>query len=198
LNPEEQNTSKYRRYQIWTGEALESQRIHASVIGLIVVDSIIVITDLAWVFLNRCNAGEEDLPEWLEILSHISLAINFLFFFEIPLAIWSFGWRFYSPVSNEYPHAGFHLFDAAIILGNLVIDLFLRGKAEELASLIVVFRLWRIVKVVGGVAVGVSEYNEEAVIEIKASRAEIHRLEARVTELEAENAALKKTSAIVY
>lgn len=116
------------------------------------IDATIVITDLAYVFLNQaCEGGEHDLPLWLEILSNISTCITISFLIEIPLAIWAFGWQFYWPASTVYPHPGFHLLDAVVIIGSVIIDLGLKGKDKELASLLIVFRLWRIVKVVGGV-----------------------------------------------
>lgn len=43
-----------------------------------------------------------------------------------------------------------------------------------------------------GVAVGVSEYNEAAIKELKESKEVIDKLEKQVKELEAENAALKR------
>jgi len=181
------------RWQRKTGEALESQNVHKLIITLIIIDAICVITDLGYVFLSpRCDAEGEELPPWLEALSYVSLVINSLFLIEIPLATWSFGWRYYSPFSPIFQHSGFHLFDALIVLGTFIFEVALRGREEELAGLLVILRLWRIVKVVGGVAVGVSEYNEDAAKEIKIQQLEIHKLATRVGELEQENDKLKR------
>ena len=90
---------------------------------------------------------------WLEVLSHISLVITILFLIEIPLTLWAFGWRFYDPVHGKdhgFHHTPFHLLDAVVILGSFVSDVFLRGRERELASLIVLLRLWRLLKLVGG------------------------------------------------
>jgi voltage-gated hydrogen channel 1 len=72
---------------------------------------------------------------------------------EIPLTLWAFGWRFYDPLHGKqygYHHTPFHLLDALVILGSFVSDVFLRGRERELASLIVLLRLWRLLKLVGG------------------------------------------------
>lgn len=100
--------------------------------------------------MPQCSREEPELPPWLEVLSHISLAITVCFLIEIPIAIWAFGWNYYNPFSHEFPHTGFHLFDAVVIIGSFIVEVFLKGRDKELASLIVIFRLWRIVKVVGG------------------------------------------------
>ncbi|KAG9019686.1 hypothetical protein FRB90_011495 [Tulasnella sp. 427] len=188
----DESLPRYKSWQHHTGEALESKRVHRFIIFLILIDSLCVITDLAYVFLTpQCGRNEDELPDWLEVLARISLTITTIFLAEIPVAIWAFGVEYYNPFCKVYPHSGFHLFDAVVIIGSFIVEVFLKGRDRELASLIIVFRLWRIVKVVGGVAVGVSEYNEEAVKELKRSQAEVNRLRTRVQELEDEVASLK-------
>lgn len=94
-------------------------------------------------------------PVWLTVLAHISLAINTLFLIEIPLALWCFGLSFYNPFprwtgTKETPYAGLHLFDALVVIATFVLEVVLRGKEAELAGLLVLLRLWRLVKLVGG------------------------------------------------
>ena len=86
---------------------------------------------------------------WLNILAHTSLVITTLFLIEIPVTLWSLGFRFFNPV-GPVPHASLHLFDAVIIVTTFVLEIVLRGKERELASLLIVLRLWRLVKLVGG------------------------------------------------
>ena len=80
----------------------------------------------------------------------------------------------------------------------MILEIVLSGQERELAGLLVVLRLWRIVKLVrkgapevishinqvGGVATGVGEWDESAVTAVAKSR-------ARIAELEAENKNLK-------
>jgi hypothetical protein len=72
-----------------------------------------------------------------------------LFLVEIPLTLWALGAQYLNPF-GPVPHAGLHLFDSIIILTTFVLEVILRGKEAELAGLLVVLRLWRLVKLVGG------------------------------------------------
>ena len=47
-------------------------------------------------------------------------------------------------------HAGLHLFDSLIIVTTFVLEVILKGRERELAGLLIVLRLWRLVKLVGG------------------------------------------------
>jgi hypothetical protein len=91
----------------------------------------------------------QDLPKWLEVLSHISLGITTFFLIEIPLSIFAFGPKFYNPFGSV-PHSGLHLFDAFIIGTTFTLEVVLRGREQEVASLLIILRLWRLVKLVGG------------------------------------------------
>jgi voltage-gated hydrogen channel 1 len=136
----------------WTGLQLESPAVHRLVISLIILDSIFVLIDLSYTFLIQPCATpgnpEEDAPVWLEILSHISLGITTLFLIEIPLAVWAFGFGFYNPTVTRA--GGWHILDATVIAGTFTLEVILRGKERELASLLILLRLWRLVKLVGG------------------------------------------------
>ncbi|KAG8961528.1 hypothetical protein FRC03_005293 [Tulasnella sp. 419] len=194
----ESNHERIPKAEKWrrkTGELLESQRVHKAVIFLILIDATFAIIDLGYTFLSPSCGGfdpdnpetDVELPVWLEVLAHISLAITTLFLIEIPLAIWAFTWRYYNPFSDAYPHAGFHLLDAFVIIGSFVVEVFLKGKERELASLLIILRLWRIIKLVGGVAVGVGELNEAAAKELLEAQKEIAQLRERIQELESKN-----------
>jgi hypothetical protein len=83
------------------------------------------------------------------VLSLISIVITTLFLIEIPLSLFALGSEFYNPY-GRVPHASLHLFDAVIIVTTFVLEVILRGKERELAGLLVVLRLWRLLKLVGG------------------------------------------------
>jgi hypothetical protein len=95
------------------------------------------------------TVGAPEAPEWLEVLSLISTVITTLFLIEIPLTLWSLGFEFYIP-NGPVLHASLHLFDAVIIVTTFVLEVILRGKERELAGLLVILRLWRLLKLVGG------------------------------------------------
>ena len=70
---------------------------------------------------------------------------------EIPLTVWSLGIQWYNPWSRVI-HSWLHLFDAAVIVATFVLEVTLRGRDSEFAALLVILRLWRIVKLVAGVS----------------------------------------------
>ncbi|KAF8212346.1 hypothetical protein K438DRAFT_1663158 [Mycena galopus ATCC 62051] len=165
-----------------TAEFLESSLLHKFVIALITIDAACVLADLGYAFLNEtCEAPEgPGAPVWLSILAHISLGITTFFLIEIPITLWCLGTKFYNPWSGV-PHASLHLFDAFIILTTFVLEFVLKGREQELAGLLIILRLWRLVKLVGGVGVGVGEVTEGDAV--------------RAAEAEDEVAALKKENA---
>lgn len=117
----------------------------------VVTDSVCVLADLAYTVLSdTCTPVEgPEAPIWLNILSRISLAITTLFLAEIPVTLWAMGPNFYNPVGS-FPHASLHLFDAFVIVATFVLEVVLRGRERELAGLLIILRLWRLVKLVGG------------------------------------------------
>lgn len=50
--------------------------------------------------------------------------------------------------SNSYFSTWFHIFDSLVILVAFVIEVTLRGLEEELGSLVVVLRLWRVFQII--------------------------------------------------
>lgn len=105
---------------------------------------------MGYAFLHDgCTPSAGPAPVWLEVLAHISLGITSFFLLEIPLTLWALGPRFYDPF-GRVPHASLHLWDGFIIITTFVLEVVLRGKEQELAGLLVILRLWRLVKLVGG------------------------------------------------
>jgi len=174
------------------GNALESSTVHKIVIALIIIDAGCVLADLSYTLLSSgCEppSGPES-PVWLDVLSEISTAITTLFLIEIPLAVWSLGFRYYNPFDGV-PHASLHLFDAAIIVTTFVLEVVLRGKERELASLLIVLRLWRLIKLVGGVAVGAGEIEDENVQDLFRTRLELEQTQTALSEAREENQKLR-------
>ncbi|KAJ7710014.1 hypothetical protein B0H17DRAFT_915528, partial [Mycena rosella] len=149
-------------------------------------DASCVLADLGYAFLHEnCSPAEgPGAPIWLSVLSHISLGITAVFLLEIPLTLWALGLRFYNPLGSV-PHAGLHLFDAFIILTTFVLEVVLKGREQELAGLLIILRLWRLVKLVGGVSVGVGEIGEEDAIRAAEAEAEVDTLKKENADLRA-------------
>lgn len=170
-----------------TGAILQSRRFHNAIFALIVIDCIIVIIELSFTLLTECRPirgflfEEAYRPQWLQVLLYISFAISCIFLLEIPPSLYAFGFRYYNPWSDVH-HSTFHFFDALIIILNFAL-LFLSGPAQELVALIVLLRLWRLIKLLGGVASGVEAVNNTLQ----------HRLETCEKELAAKTQELEET-----
>ncbi|EED84189.1 predicted protein [Postia placenta Mad-698-R] len=186
----------------WAAEHLESPALHKTVIALarilVLIDSACVLADLGYTFLNEtCTPDEENQPLWLTILAHISLAITAFFLVEIPINIWAFGWTFYRPGGRAL-HSSLHFFDAVVIATTFIFEVVLRGRERELASLLIILRLWRLVKLVQGIAVSAGELEEGnarkleeterelegVIVALADTREENHRLRERIRTLE--------------
>ncbi|KAF8902039.1 hypothetical protein CPB84DRAFT_1679075 [Gymnopilus junonius] len=184
--------SGYHRYHSEAAHILEHPRFHKTVIALITIDALCVLADLAYSFLSSdCELpGGEDSPAWLEVLANISLIITTFFLVEIPLNLWTFGLQYMNPFGSV-PHAILHLFDTIIILTTFTFEVILRGKERELAGLLVILRLWRLVKLVGGVAVGAGEIEEGTDKELEDTKCELQKAKHQLTEALEENALLR-------
>jgi len=103
---------------------------------------------------------EGDEPQWVQVLRDLSFGINFIFVLEHLVRLWASGWRYFLRV----PHWPLHLLDAFVVFTTLILEIGLRSYPElsSLVALLVLLRLWRLIKVVEGVAISVEEVGEAA------------------------------------
>jgi len=125
------------------------------------------------IFINlyTCEEGDPS-PTWDQIRNTLNVAglvFSCLFVLELLLSMWAFGWRYF----QSY----FHSFDAFVIVAGFIVDVLLHGVLEEVASLVVVLRLWRFFKIVEEFTVGAQE--------------QMDGLQERILGLEMENQELK-------
>ncbi|KAI0831440.1 hypothetical protein BC628DRAFT_1312137 [Trametes gibbosa] len=182
----------YQRCKTRAAEFLESPPLHYTVITLVLIDSACVLADLAYTFLSSdCTPIEgPDTPLWLNILANVSLVITTLFLVEIPLSLWALGIRYYNP-AGPVAHAVLHLFDALVILTTFILEVGLRGRERELASLLVILRLWRLVKLVQGIAVSAGELDERQAEELIETRQQLQDACASLQAVRQENQELR-------
>ncbi|KAI7895320.1 uncharacterized protein EV154DRAFT_559422 [Mucor mucedo] len=160
------------------GERLEKESFHIAVLCLVLLDAACVITQIVYTFFHECQVPAILVahPEggWFliafEMAEVISIIICVLFLVECTLSLVAFGPRYYLP---GWPHWKLHVFDATVILTTLVLEVGLRGKEREVAGLLIVFRLWRVVKVVEAVILSVSFTHQEELDELKVAYAEL-------------------------
>eukprot|EP00887_Chlorella_sp_A99_P001136 scaffold14.g1136.t1 len=148
---------RYHKLQARMAELLESREAHYLVIGLVLFDLAIVLTELVLssFFPSQQLAPHIGAPRSSrarrtaqrtarlvpcvhvaeEALSWTSIGILALFTSELvaKLLVW-------------------HMFDATIVVISFTLELSLKGVAQEVASLLIFFRLWRIMRIMHGVA----------------------------------------------
>ncbi|KAB5554821.1 hypothetical protein GE09DRAFT_1122491 [Coniochaeta sp. 2T2.1] len=150
---------------------LSTKKKHYMVMALVALDVGGILADI-FVALIACDRHEQEEP-WVgdvrDGLRVASLVFSCLFLVELGVCVWAFGVRYFS--------SWFHCFDAVVILVSFVSDLLTQGIVEEIASLVIVLRLWRFVKIVEELSVGASETMEDT--------------QARLEEVEKENEVLR-------
>ncbi|KAK3816063.1 MAG: hypothetical protein J3Q66DRAFT_191970 [Benniella sp.] len=180
LPPDE---SRFLRLRHKVGSVIETKAAHIIILGLTVIDITLVMLQIGASLLHLDETKEE--VWFIALFSHLSLAIVSLFTLEVLLKIFAFGPRYFWKGTR---HGVLHLLDAIIILISFLLEIFLHGAAQELTSLLIIFRLWRVVKLTGTVAIEVSEYEEAHMValhtriqslerELEESRIIIHQLE---------------------
>ncbi|KAK8120592.1 hypothetical protein PG999_004712 [Apiospora kogelbergensis] len=164
--------SSYRKARRETRRFLSSKAKHWVILALVALDVAGILSDI-FIALITCELKMED-KAWVQptrsALTNFSLVMSCLFLLELLLCLWAEGIRYLS--------SWFHCFDAFVIVGSFVIDLLEHGIAEEIASLIVILRLWRFVKIANELSVEASE--------------QIEGVQRRLEELEKENAELRR------
>lgn len=92
--------------------------------------------------------------------------------------------RTVSNLDLSYFRSAFHIFDAIVIVVGFVVDVILHGVLEEVASLVVVLRLWRVFKIIEELSVGAEEQMDDMDKRIQTLERENGDLEKRLRELE--------------
>ncbi|GAA5899230.1 hypothetical protein JCM8208_001591 [Rhodotorula glutinis] len=140
---------------------LSAPRTEGAIIGLSIVDFALCFTQVAWLILRdqKCEcrgtcAAEE--PSWLAVCNVVSLCITGAFVLEIPLDFAAFGHTYYTTARYHW----LHVVDSLIIVTAFILEVVLQSIAGQLASLMTVLRLWRVVKLVSTAEIGLVDYNE--------------------------------------
>jgi len=157
---------------------LTSRAGHYSVLLLVSLDVSCIFADFI-INLFTCEARSAQ-SAWntaLEALGIVSLVFSCLFMVELLASIWAFG--------AAYFKSKFHCFDALIIVAGFVVDVLLRGVIEEVASLVVILRLWRVVKIIEELSVGAQEQMEDLIEKVTDLQRENEELKAEVKALKA-------------
>ncbi|KAF8654151.1 hypothetical protein AX16_003680 [Volvariella volvacea WC 439] len=155
------------------------------------IDAICVFSGIAYLFLTPGCEPDPELPLWLKVLDHISLTITSVFLVEIPINLWAFGLNYFNPLGYKV-YGLLHIFDAFIIVTTFTLEVGLKGREGELAGLLIIFRLWRLVKLIGGLAAGAGEISEEQAQALDEAKKEVEILRTQVIMVENENILLRQ------
>jgi FlaA1/EpsC-like NDP-sugar epimerase len=125
-------------------EILESRRAHLIILSLVVLDLFFVLVEI---LISLFDRDEWEAHIAVNILSDLSLAIVCLFAVEQALHLYAFGIRYFA--------SWLHLLDVCVIIGSLVAELILKGREREAASLLIILRFWRVLRVMDAAALTV-------------------------------------------
>jgi hypothetical protein len=145
---------------------LESRPLHIIVVVLVLLDLLIILTDLS---LQSFFPIEEEAPHAVhtaeDVLAWTSVGILSLFTLEQFIKLAVFGPSYFCRV--------WHAIDAFVIVTSLVLEILLRGPSREVVSLLIIFRLWRLARIMHAIA-------EEITIEHEESIKQHHKLEKKM------------------
>ncbi|KAI0179196.1 hypothetical protein GGR52DRAFT_570093 [Hypoxylon sp. FL1284] len=165
----------YHRAQEATASLMNSRAKHWLVLVLIILDVAGILSDI-FIALITCELDVEH-DEWVAPtrrgLAILSLTLSSVFLVELIMSVFADGLRYFS--------SWLHTFDGIVIVVGFAVDLLEHNTAGEIASLIVILRLWRFVKIVDEFSVEAEERAE----------GQTEELRKRIADLETQNAALE-------
>ncbi|KAK0644524.1 hypothetical protein B0T16DRAFT_356452, partial [Cercophora newfieldiana] len=156
---------------------LETKTKHYMVMGLVALDVLAILADV-FIALMACDMRLEDEKEgtWVGVTRgalHVTAAVlSGVFLVELGVMIWLGG-------LGEFFEEWFYCFDAFVIVTSFVIDVVAHGTLEEIGSLIIVLRLWRVVKIVDELGVSAEERTQEMDRKLAVLERRVVKLEKR-------------------
>ncbi|KAI0110891.1 hypothetical protein GGR51DRAFT_82323 [Nemania sp. FL0031] len=165
--------SYVHRARAQTQRFFSSRTKHWMILALILLDVAGILTEI-FIALITCELHRQD-EAWVtptqDALAVFALTMSCIFVVELILSVFADGFKFFT--------SWFHQLDAFVILVSFAVDLLQHSIATEIASLIVVLRLWRFVKIVQEFSVEQSEATEALRIRIEDLEGQLRDLEAQ-------------------
>eukprot|EP01120_Amphizonella_sp_Union-15-10_P016289 TRINITY_DN853_c0_g1_i3.p1 TRINITY_DN853_c0_g1~~TRINITY_DN853_c0_g1_i3.p1 ORF type:complete len:248 (+),score=32.07 TRINITY_DN853_c0_g1_i3:67-810(+) len=143
-------------------EFIESRKFQSFLLGLLILDVLLVVAEVILEWTRQCipetveHPGEKphvalEFPHyWMHQLSEgmhiISIAILIIFEIELLSLLFSLGLHFFTKFM--------YVLDLIVVTLSLIIDLLL---GEVLSSFLLLFRLWRMLRIVHGIYASVEE-----------------------------------------
>ena len=151
------------------GRWLESESVHRLILAALIVDFIVVMAEILYTMFEDHNCDNKHQENGhdrshveviLTALELTSLSIVSLFVVELTLKVYCFGIQYFT-------RAKVHIFDALVVLITFTLMLCLHDEEEDVASLLILLRFWRVIRVIDAVAVGIGHQYENELEEVK-------------------------------
>ncbi|XP_046862676.1 voltage-gated hydrogen channel 1-like [Xenia sp. Carnegie-2017] len=148
---------------------LHGHRFQMVIIAFVVLDFLIVLVQLLMDI--QILRGVHHHHKAIEILHYTSIGILGLFLFEIVVKLYAFDCQFF--------HHKLEVFDAIVVCVSFALDVAYSGNTDawDAAGLLILLRLWRIVRIINGVALSVKIEMDHKVHHLKK---EIDHLQTQV------------------
>ena len=172
---------------------LHSHRFQMIIIGLVAIDFLIVLVQLLMDIQVIKGVHHDHLA--IQILHYTSIVILGLFLIEIVVKLYAFGLDFF--------HHKLEVFDAIVVIVSFALDIAYSGNMDawDAIGLLVLLRLWRVVRIVNGIVLSVKiemdekmHHLKEEIVELKTQlehyKNRCKEQEVKLTEMEGE---LRKT-----
>ncbi|KAH0333067.1 hypothetical protein KCU84_g10424, partial [Aureobasidium melanogenum] len=172
----ERSNSKLDTARRYTRRYLNSKFGHYAILLLVSLDCTCIFFEFV-VQLLSCEGKISESRGHVaqEAIGIVGLVFSCLFMLELLASIWAFGLHFF--------RSKFHCFDATVIVASFIVDVLLRGILEEVASLVIILRLWRVFKIIEELSVGAQEQTEALRERIELLEREKSRMEVELTSL---------------
>lgn len=139
-----EHKTKLEEFRKKLGQKIESTWVQYFFLVLLFIDIGILVTEI----ILETHFSDEHLAE--EILRWISIAILLVFLVEQFLLMFSFGRSYF-----KHP---MYVLDFVVVAASLIIEIVLK---DILGSFLVLFRLWRVVRITHGIVVAIEEKNRD-------------------------------------
>ncbi|XP_028411795.1 voltage-gated hydrogen channel 1-like [Dendronephthya gigantea] len=146
---------------------LHGHRFQMVIIGFVALDFLIVLVQL--LLDIQVIRGVHHDHHAIEILHYTSIGILGLFLIEVVIKVYAFGMDFF--------RHKLELFDAVVVAVSFALDVAYSGNVDawDAVGLLVLLRLWRIVRIVNGVALSVKIEMDEKVHHLKKVVADLEK-----------------------
>ncbi|KAJ1564693.1 hypothetical protein HK096_006769 [Nowakowskiella sp. JEL0078] len=129
---------------------LSSHRTEIAIVSLVSLDIVIVIVELLISLFTTAEDEKLYFGELIYWLSWVSVVILSIFVAEIIAKLYAFGFK-------RYTDDWLELFDAFVVIVSFTALLYFAGVDNEAASLVVFFRVWRVVRILSALGNHVEE-----------------------------------------